>query len=217
MIPAALARRHLAFGLWHGGLAASAAFRVTFESRSHPAPGSRFGTERVSGKLAIHEAARPLLLLGGMAVLIVAAPIVGLPLLVFYRLYDAVLWGLLLVFLLIGMGLLAALMARFRRWALPFLIVTPKGFSCPGLATPIVPWTDVDHAAVTGIAGSVTTSFTIAAGAKLPVSDGSRGNVRVWRRSRQVIIGGPAPTGPSLAEYGACIANAIDAAKERQP
>ena len=67
------------------------------------------------------------------------------------------------------------------------------------------------------MAASVTTSFTIAAGAKLPVRDGSRANVRVWRRSRQVIIGGPAPKGLSLAEYGACIANAIDAAKERQP
>ena len=80
-----------------------------------------------------------------------------------------------------------------------------------------MPWIDVDHAAVTGMAGSVTTSFTIAAAAKLPTRDGSRANVRVWRRSRQVIIGGPAPEGFSLAEYGARIAGAIDAAKERQP
>ena len=86
----------------------------------------------MTGELAFHEAARPLLLLGGMAVLIVAAPLVGLPLLVFYRLYDAVFWGLLLVFLLIGTGLLAALMARFRHRALPFLLVTPEGFSCRG-------------------------------------------------------------------------------------
>ena len=86
----------------------------------------------MSGEIAFHEVVGPLLLLGGMTVRIVAAPIVDLPLLVLYYLYDAVLWGLLLLFLLIGTGLLAAFMARFRRPALPFLVVTPEGFSCRG-------------------------------------------------------------------------------------
>ncbi|MGI4939557.1 MAG: hypothetical protein ACRYHQ_03130 [Janthinobacterium lividum] len=116
-------------------------------------------------------------------------------------------WELLLIFPLIGAGLPVAIAARFCRRAMPL-----SGLARAGHATAIMPWTDVDPAVVTGLAGRAT----IAAGAPLPVRDGGPANVRVWRRGSRVIVAGPARKGVSRAEHGACAASAIDAARERQ-
>ena len=95
--------------------------------------------------------------------------------------------GLLLgvIFLVVGGGVLLQLLPRFLRRRTPFLVITPAGFRCPGLAEPLVPWSAVEHARVSDNS-VVCTDFVFEADASLPTRDRSRANVQLSRRRRQV-------------------------------
>lgn len=140
------------------------------------------------------------------------AGVVILPALLFYGIYEWSAWLLGSMFLVIGGGLLLQIGPRILRRDTPYLVVTPAGFRCPGLADAVVPWSGIDHAAVSDDP-IVCTDFFFKPGAPLPVRDRSRANVHVVARRRMVSIRGPAPHGMSLTEYGAIIGNAIEAAQ----
>ena len=119
--------------------------------------------------------------------------------------------GLLLggIFLVVGGGLLLQILPRYRRRHTPFLVITPVGFRCPGLAEPLVPWTAIEYARVSDNP-IVCTDFFFEADAALPTRDRSRANVQLSRRRRQLSIRGPVPRGMSLEAYASRISAAIE-------
>ena len=121
--------------------------------------------------------------------------------------------GLLLgaIFLVVGGGLLLQILPRFQRRRTPFLVITPAGFRCPGLADRLVPWSAIQRARVSD-QPIVCTDFFFEPDAVLPVRDRSRANVQLSRRRRQLSIRGPAPRGMALEDYAARISTAIEAA-----
>ncbi len=160
--------------------------------------------------MAIMDDMRPVAAHSLLGSLFFLSGLVALPLLLAYDISYWAAWLLLLIALVVGGGLLLVTAPRFFRRATPFLVITPDGFRCPGLAEPLVPWASVDHAMVAGFNGSVTTSLYFKPDVTLPMRDGSRANVRVHRRRRLLTIGGPSPHGMSLEEYGACLADHIE-------
>ena len=63
----------------------------------------------------------------------------------------------------------------------------------------------------------VVTDFFFKATAVLPVRDGSRANVQLSKRRRQLSIRGPKPRGMSLESYAERIGTAIAAANDLGP
>ena len=161
------------------------------------------------GETAFYEDPKPLLLFPALGALMFAAGLVGLVLVLGAWLHDPLLWGLLAFFMLLGGGLLPLMAVRLRRRAIPYPVITPDGFRCPSLIEALVPWTHVDHAEVVGLYGNVFTTLCLTRHGKLPTRDGSRANVRVSKRGSAVRIGGPAPRGMDLEQYGASLAAAI--------
>ena len=121
-------------------------------------------------------------------------------------------WSLGLIFLVVGGGLLLQIVPRFLRRRIPFLVITPTGFRCPGLADPLVSWSVIERVRVSDDP-IVCTDFFFKADAVLPARDGSRANVKLSLRRRQLSIRGPAPRGISLETYGNQIGAAIEAAQ----
>ncbi len=142
-----------------------------------------------------------LLGLGGIVVLVVA-----------WEFYW-VAWALAVFMALLGGGLLAQLRPRFARRGLPFLVITSCGVRCPGLADPFLPWSAVERILVND-AEAVRTTFFLRPEAALPVTDRSRGNVRVLRGRRAVLIAGPRPRGMTVEAFGARLLAAAQAAGE---
>ena len=169
-----------------------------------------------AGETAFYEDPKPLLLFLALGTLMFGAGLMGLVLMIGAGLHDPLLWGLLAFFMLLGGGLLPVMAVRLRRRAIPYLVITPDGFRCPGLIEASVPWTHVDHAEVVGLYGNVFTTLCLTRHGRLPTRDGSRANVRVSKRSRAVHIGGPAPRDMDLGQYGASLAAAIDGVRRQR-
>ena len=130
-----------------------------------------------------------LLGLGGIVVLVVA-----------WEFYW-VAWALAVFMTLLGGGLLAQLRPRFARRGSPFLVITSSGVRCPGLVDPFVPWSVVERILVND-AEAVCTTFFLRSKAVLPVTDGSRSNVRVLPGRRALAIAGPKPRGMTVEAFG---------------
>ena len=141
---------------------------------------------------------------------------VMLPALLLNGVYDWAGWVLGLIFLVIGGGLLLQILPRFLRRRTPFLVITPAGFRCPGLADPLVPWSAIEHARVSDNP-IVCTDFFFKPEAALPLRDRSRANVQLSRRRRQLSIRGPVPRSMSLEAYADRIGAAIEAAAPPEP
>ena len=109
----------------------------------------------LSGETAFYEDPKPLLLFLALGTLMFGAGLVGLVLMIGAGLHDPLLWGLLAFLVLLGGGLLPVMAVRLRRRAIPYLVIMPDGFRCPGLIEASVPWTHVDHAEVVGLYGNV--------------------------------------------------------------
>ncbi len=137
---------------------------------------------------------------------------VMLPVLLVNAIYYWAAWLLVVTFLVVGGGLVLQFLPRFLRRRTPFLVITPAGFRCPGLADPLVPWSAIDHARVSDNP-IVCTDFFFRPEAMLPVRDHSRANVQVSRRRAQLSIRGPRPRGMSLEDYASRIAAAIEATR----
>jgi len=135
-----------------------------------------------------------------------------LPALLFHGIYEWSVWLLGVTFLVTGGGLLLQMLPRVLCRNTPYLVITPAGFRCPGLADDLVPWAGVEFAVVSDDP-IVGTDFFFKPGVALPVRDRSRANVFVNGRRRMVSIRGPAPRGMSLHEYGTVIGEAIEAAQ----
>jgi hypothetical protein len=148
---------------------------------------------------------RPSAKIAAIAGLFFLAGAIGLPALLLAGIYY---WaGLMLaaILLVVGGGLLLQLWPRFRRRRTPFLRVSARGFHCPGLREPFVPWSAIDHVEVSGSDPIVCTDFYFAPAADLPTRDGSRANVQLSRGRRLLSIRGPAPRGMTLHTYAARI------------
>ena len=167
------------------------------------------GSSSAPGELAVLDDLRGSAKIAALAGLMFVAGVVILPVLVWNGVYFWAAWMLGVMVLVIGGGLLLQLGPRYFRRNTPFLVIGPTGFRCPGLATPLVPWTAIDRARVSDNP-IVCTDFFFNEGAVLPVRDRSRANVQVSRRLRQLSIRGPAPRGMSLQAYAAAIAAAIE-------
>lgn len=135
-----------------------------------------------------------------------------LPVLVVNGITQWAVWCLGVILLATGGGLLSQLWPRFRRRHVPFLVIEPGGFRCPGLVNPFVPWSAVERAGVSDDP-IVCTDFFFAAGVALPERDGSRANVQLSRGRRQLSIRGPAPRGMALEAYAGRIASALEASR----
>lgn len=165
-----------------------------------------------AGKVPILDDMRRSLKLFALACGFFVASAVMLPALLFYGVYEWSAWLLAAIFLVVGGGLLLQMLPRFRRRNTPYLVITPTGFRCPGLADDLVPWTGIEHAVVSDDP-IVCTDFFFKPGVALPVRDRSRANVFVNGHRRMVSIRGPAPRGMSLTEYGTTIGETIEAAQ----
>ena len=135
---------------------------------------------------------------------------VMLPALLVNAIYYWAAWLLMLMFLVVGGGLVLQIVPRFLRRRTPFLVMTPAGFRCPGLIDSLVPWSAIDHARVSDNP-IVCTDFFFKSDAMLPVRDRSRANVKLSRRRAQVSIRGPRPGGMCLEDYASRISAAIEA------
>ena len=165
-----------------------------------------------AGELLILDDMRGSLKLFALACGFFAASAVMLPVLLFYGVYEWSAWLLAVIFLVVGGGLLLQMLPRFRRRNTPYLVITPMGFRCLGLADDLVPWTGVEHAVVSDDP-IVCTDFFFKPGVALPVRNRSRANVFVNGRRRMVSIRGPAPRGMTLTEYGTTIGETIEVAQ----
>jgi len=147
--------------------------------------------------------------LGGLLLLLGLGRIVVL---VVAREFYWVAWALAVLMTLLGGGLLAQLRPRLARRGSPFLVITSSGVRCPGLVDPLVPWSAVERILVND-AEAVCTTFFLRPEAALPVTDGSRGNVRVLRGRRALAIAGPKPRGMTVEAFGARLQAAAQAAR----
>ena len=165
-----------------------------------------------AGEVPILDDMRGSLKLFALACGFFVASAIMLPVLLFYGVYEWSAWLLAAIFLVVGGGLLLQMLPRFRRRNTPYLVITPTGFRCPGLADDLVPWTGIEHAVVSDDP-IVCTDFFLKPGVALPVRDRSRANVFVNGRRRMVSIRGPAPRGMTLTEYGTTIGETVEAAQ----
>lgn len=148
-------------------------------------------------ELALYDDMRSLAQLGRLGGFLLLLGLGGTIALVAAREFYWVAWALALLLVLLGGGLLAQLRPRFARRDVPFLVITPDGFRCPGLVEPVVPWSAVERILVND-AEAVCTTFFLRPNAALPAADGSRGNVHVSRSRRALAIAGPTPRGMTV-------------------
>ena len=152
-------------------------------------------------ELAVYDDMKSLAQLGRLGGFLLLLGIGGIVTLIVAWEFYWVAWALALLMVLLGGGLLAQLRPRFARRNIPFLVIMPDGFRCPGLIEPIVPWSAVERILVND-AEAVCTTFFFRRDAALPVVDGSRSNVQVSRSRRALAIAGPKPRGMSVETYG---------------
>ena len=162
-------------------------------------------------ELAVYDDMRSLARLARLGGLILLLGMGGIVALLAAWEFYWVAWALALFMVLVGGGLLAQLRPRFARRSSPFLVITPAGLRCPGLVDPFVPWSAVERMLVND-AEAVCTTFFLRPDATLPVTDGSRGNVRVLRGRRALAINGPTPRGMTVEAFGARLQAAAQAA-----
>ncbi len=165
------------------------------------------------GEMAILDDVRTMRRMVALAGTFFVAGVVLIVVLLAYREFYWAAWLLALLLALLGGGLLAQMLPRYARRATPFLVIRPGGFSCPGLADPLVPWSAVAQVRVSSDP-IVCTDFVFEPEAPLPRRDKRRANVQVSRRRHLVSIRGPVPRGMSLESYANLIANALENAGE---
>lgn len=121
---------------------------VAFGCRSAEPPGAAAPGASGAGGVRFLDDVRGSLKLFALACGFFVASAVMLPALLFYAVYEWSAWLLAVMFLAVGGGLLLQMLPRFRRRNTPYLVITPMGFRCPGLADGLVPWAGVEHAVV---------------------------------------------------------------------